>query len=122
MISRKRIEVPGTINLNKGETGIRIIAPVQYKREVESEVLDAQTGEAKTDAEGNPIKEKKVVESQSFRMVSIFDVSQTSGAELPSLGVDELTGDVEDYETIIDAICRIAPVPVTFGDIEGGGL
>ena len=34
--------------------------------------------------------------------------------------MDELTGDVEDYETIIDAICRIAPVPVTFEDIEGG--
>lgn len=107
-------------HVNKGETGIRIIAPVQYKREVESEVVDAQTGEAKTDAEGNPVKEKKVVKSQSFRMVSIFDVSQTSGAELPSLGVDELTGDVEDYEAIIDAICRIAPVPVTFEDIEGG--
>ena len=31
-------------------------------------------------------------------MVSVFDVSQTEGKELPDIAVDELTGDVDRYK------------------------
>ena len=44
----------------------------------------------------------------------VFDVSQTEGRELPSLGVDELTGDVPNFDAMFSAIEAISPVPVEF--------
>ncbi len=56
------------------------------------------------------------VKRQSFKVAHVFDISQTEGPELPSLGVDELTGTVEGYNAIFKAICEISPVPVLFRD------
>ena len=56
----------------------------------------------------------------AFKVISVFDVSQTSGKELPTLGVDELKGDVNNYEKLFEALKRIAPVPVYFEAINGG--
>ena len=47
-------------------------------------------------------------------MAYVFDVSQTEGRELPSLGVDELTGDVPNYDAMFSAVEAISPVPVEF--------
>lgn len=107
-------------HVNKGETGIRIIAPVQYKREVEQELKDPDTGEVVKDVDGNPWKERITIKPRGYKIITIFDVGQTSGAELPEFGVKELQGDVKDYETIIAALCKVAPVPVSFEDFEGG--
>lgn len=41
------------------------------------------------------VKDIKEVLRPAFKVVSVFDVSQTDGRELPSLGVNELTGDVD---------------------------
>lgn len=46
-------------------------------------------------------------------------MSQTDGEPLPSLGVDELTGDVEQYNAFFDALVSVSPVPIGFEDIPG---
>ena len=53
-------------------------------------------------------------------MVSVFDVSQTDGKELPDIAVDELTGSVENYAAFFEALKQESPVPISFEDIPGG--
>ncbi|KSV58171.1 hypothetical protein ASU35_13915 [Acetivibrio ethanolgignens] len=48
-----------------------------------------------------------------------FDLSQTDGKELPDIGVNELSGSVEDYEDFMQALTEVSPVPITYEDIEG---
>ena len=61
-----------------------------------------------------------MMELTGFRVVSVFALEQTEGKELPSIGVDELTGDVKDYQRIFNALVSISPVPVGFEKIENG--
>ncbi|MCM1525330.1 MAG: YodL domain-containing protein, partial [Ruminococcus sp.] len=53
------------------------------------------------------------------KVVAVFDVSQTEGRELPSVGANELTGDVEQYEDFFAALEKTSPVPMGFEKIEG---
>jgi hypothetical protein len=50
----------------------------------------------------------------------VFDVSQTDGKELPTLGVDELSGQVNNFSMFFEALKQTSPVPVEFEDIKGG--
>ena len=52
-------------------------------------------------------------------MVTVFDVSQTEGKELPDIAVDELTGDVDRYKDFFAALEKTSPVPIAFEQIEG---
>src|SRR5690606_16589364 len=79
----------------KGEKAIRIIAPVQDKRLVEKEKIDPQTKKPVLDSLGNPVIEEEEVTVKRFRVVPVFDVSQTEGKELPTLA-EELQGSVRD--------------------------
>ena len=103
----------------KGEKGIRILAPAPYKMEREQDKLDAN-GRAILDKDGEPVKEKVEVTINAFKPVSTFDVSQTDGDPLPTLGIAELTGSVDGYKTLLDAITEVVPVPITFENIESG--
>lgn len=49
----------------------------------------------------------------AFKVVSVFDVSQTEGKELPDIAVDALTGNVEQYEDFWRALKLTSHVPVT---------
>ena len=100
-------------NVNKGEKGIKIIAPTPYKKKIEKDVLDPDTKLPMRDENGEIIKEEKEVSIPSFRPVTVFDVSQTSGKELPTLASD-LNGKVENFDMLKEAISRSAPVPVSF--------
>lgn len=100
--------------VKKGEKGIAILAPITFKRMVESDVIDPQTNTVVRDANGDPVKETKIVKMQSYKIVHVFDFSQTEGRELPSIGVDELIGNVSGYDAILNAVTDIAPVPVHF--------
>lgn len=53
-------------------------------------------------------------------MVSVFDVSQTDGKEIPDLSVDALTGSVKQYEDFWRILKEVSPVPVELEKIEGG--
>ena len=107
-------------HVRKGEKGIQIIAPSPYKAKKEREVLDPATGRPKLDAQGKPVKETVEVEYPAFRGATVFDVSQTEGKELPSLGVDELSGKVDGYSRLLTALKDICPVPIGFEQIGSG--
>lgn len=104
----------------KGEKGIRIFAPAPYKVKEEREVIDPVTRKPVLDEHNQPVKEVVEVKKPAFKVVSVFDVSQTEGKEIPSLGAEELLGDVEDYAHFFDALERSCPVPIGFENIEGG--
>lgn len=83
--------------VKRGEKSIRILSPIVRKRDDESE------------DDPEPI---------GYRSVSVFDVSQTEGKELPMLS-KPLVNDVENYGDLSAALQSISPVPVSFADIPG---
>ena len=105
--------------VQKGEKAIKILAPAPYKEKVEIEKLDPVTKTPIYSDDGKPIIEVQEVTRPAFKVVSVFDVSQTEGREIPSLGVDELSGDVREYEMFFEALKRSCPVPMEFENIEG---
>jgi len=105
--------------VQKGEKAIKILAPAPYKEKVEMEKIDPITRTPILDADGKPVREVQEVTRPAFKVVSVFDVSQTEGREIPSLGVDELSGDVREYEMFFEALKRSCPVPMEFENIEG---
>ena len=99
--------------VRKGEHGIKILAPCKFKVTVESDengTLENSGNDEKT----------KVMEYLRFKITHVFDVSQTEGKELPSIGVDELTGDVREYRSMYKALVRTCPVAIVMEEIEGG--
>lgn len=106
-------------HVKKGEKGIRILAPAPYKIKEEQEKLDPVTGEIMLDKNGIPITEEVEIKIPAFRVVPVFDVSQTDGKELPDIGINELSGSVEDYEDFMQALTEVSPVPITYEDIDG---
>ena len=107
-------------NVMKGQKGIKIIAPSPFKVKQEMQKTDPQTGKAIIGKDGKPVTEEKEVTIPAYRVVTVFDVSQTEGRELPQLGVSELTGDVDRYKEFFAALEKTSPVPVGFEKIEGG--
>lgn len=105
--------------VKKGEKGIRIIAPAPFKVKQETEKLDPKTNMPLVGADGNAITEEKEITIPAYKVVSVFDVSQTEGKELPAIGVDELTGDVSQYEDFFTALKKASPVPIALEHIEG---
>lgn len=103
--------------VKKDEKGIKIIAPTPFKTTVKGPVLDTNNQPVMID--GKPLTEDKVVQKLSFRVVSVFDVSQTDGEPLPSLA-PELTAQVDNFEDLFTAICATTDYTVKFADIPGG--
>ena len=105
--------------VKKGEKGIKILAPAPYTIQREQTKLDDR-GNPMLDKDGEPIMESVEIKVNAFKVVSTFDVSQTEGKELPTLGVDELTGGVDGYGIFMEALKEVCPVTMTFENIEGG--
>ena len=105
--------------VKKGEKGIKILAPAPYKVKQKTEKRDEQ-GKPILDKDGKPLTEEKTVQIPAFKVVSVFDVSQTEGEPLPSIAVNELSGSVQDYQDFFRALEQASPVPIGFEDIEGG--
>ena len=106
-------------HVNKGERGIRILAPAPYKIKEEQEKIDPVTNEPVLDRDGMPVMEEVEIKIPAFRVVTVFDYSQTDGKELPGLGVNELHGDVERYQDFMEALSRVSPVPIRYEEMEG---
>lgn len=100
-------------HVKRGEHGITIIAPTPFKKKIEEQKLDPDTKAPMLDKDGKIITEEKEIEIPMFRPVKVFDVSQTDGKPLPQLAAN-LTGNVQNYEVFLEALCRSAPVPITF--------
>ena len=105
--------------VKKGEKGIRIIAPAPFKVKQEMEKLDPKTNMPLVGADGKAVTEEKEITIPAYKVVSVFDVSQTEGKELPSIGVNELTGDVSQYEDFFTALKKASSVPIALEHIEG---
>ena len=104
----------------KGQKGIKIIAPSPYKIKQEMQKIDPHTQKPIIGKDGKPVTEEKEVTIPAYKVVSVFDVSQTEGKELPDIAVDELTGDVDRYKDFFAALEKTSPVPIAFENIEGG--
>lgn len=89
--------------VRKGEKGITILAPCPHKKEVET-------------ADG----ETEIISWTTFRAVSVFDVSQTDGADLPESPCKMLTGEVENFTELQQKLEEISPVPVKYEQITDG--
>lgn len=98
----------------KGEKGIKILAPAPYKVQEEREKLDPATQKPVLDKDGKPVTETVEVTRPAFKVVSVFDVSQTDGKELPDIAVDELTGSVETTPPflMLSKSCLRSPLPL----------
>ena len=107
-------------NVMKGQKGIKIIAPSPFKIKQEMEKIDPHTQKPVIGKDGKPITEEKEITIPAYKVVSVFDVSQTEGRELPDIAVDELTGDVDRYKDFFAALEKTSPVPIGFEKIEGG--
>ena len=106
-------------HVKKGEKGIKILAPTPYTISKDVPKLD-MNGKQVFDKDGELVMETKEYKVLGFKVVNTFDISQTEGKELPTIGVDELTGNVDNYETLIQTLVDICPVPIGFEQIRGG--
>ena len=107
-------------NVMKGQKGIKIIAPSPFKIRQEVEKIDPHTQKPIIGKDGKPVTEEKEIKIPAYKVVSVFDVSQTEGRELPDIAVDELTGDVDRYKDFFAALEKTSPVPIAFEEITGG--
>ena len=102
----------------KGEKGITIIAPAPYKKMKEKEVLD-ENQRPIMGTDGKPKTEKVEVTVPHFKAVTIFDIAQTSGEPIQTLAPELLTAAVQDFDSFMQAIQKISPVPIRFDEIDG---
>lgn len=91
-------------HVKQGEKAIGILAPAPYKLTVKD-----------VDADGNEVE--KLVEFNRYKIVPVFDVSQTDGEELPTI-CNTLTGDVKDFEQIKASLERAASIPVHYEEYD----
>lgn len=98
-------------NVKKGERGIRIFAPMPIK--VKEEESEDENGVSHHSGD----TEKLIT---LFRPVAVFDVSQTEGKPLPEFEINELTGEVVDYERVLEAVIQVAPCNLSFEEIDNG--
>ncbi len=103
-----------------GEKGIKIFAPAPYKVKKLVDKIDPATRQPVLDREGKPVKEEKEITVPAFKVVSVFDISQTEGKEFPDLSVKPLLADVEQYEDFFAALEKASPVPIAFEQIDSG--
>ncbi|MCP8410004.1 YodL domain-containing protein [Clostridioides difficile] len=106
-------------NVMKGQKGIKIIAPSPYKVKQEMKKIDPHTQQPIIGKDGKPVTEEKEITIPAYKVVSVFDVSQTEGKEFPDIAVDELMGDVERYRDFFAALEKTSPVPIGFEQIPG---
>lgn len=90
--------------VNQGERGIKILAPYTYNIDVPTD---------KSDEFGNVIYVKKKM--INFKIAYVYDVSQTSGTELPSLA-NPLEASVSGYDTLFSAIKEISDYDIEFAN------
>ena len=103
-------------SVKKGEKGIKILAPMFFKKEPqEKDVPDSETHSSENHEQEE--NEEQII--TRFKVVNVFDICQTEGKELPRIGVDALKGDIEHYEAFYHSLEKTSPVPMAFEAIEG---
>lgn len=106
-------------HVKRGEKGIQIIAPAPIREKQEIEKIDPVTKEPVIGDDGQPETEIVEMVIPRFRVTTVFDVSQTEGEPIAELEVPELTGSVQFYDTFMQALQNISPVPISMMNVEG---
>lgn len=106
-------------NVKKQEKGIRILAPCPRKQYVWQEAKDPATGKTIRNPDGTAKMETALVTIPRFKVATVFDISQTEGRELPSIGVTRLTGDVENFSEYYERLVDLSPVAVEIDAVPG---
>lgn len=104
-------------NVMRGEKGIKIIAPTPFKKKIELEKIDPETRTPMLDKNGKVMTEEVEIKIPMYKVVSVFDASQTEGKPLPQLA-SNLTGDVQQYDIFMEALRRSSPVPIAFEEMQ----
>lgn len=100
--------------VKKGSKALKIWVPYQVKTKI-----SANQNELSFSPSENEMEEKEVTVTR-FKLGNVFDVSQTEGKELPK-AINELTGDVKDYEDLYRAAKAVSmdnQVPISFEEIN----
>jgi len=105
--------------VTKGQKAIRIFAPIQVKTNqfIEQDKIDPITKQPVLDEKGNIVKEVTNLKELRFKLVPVFDVSQTEGEPLPVLS-ESLSGNIENYEMFIEALKSVSPFPISFAKLD----
>ena len=106
-------------HVKPGEKAIKILAPSPFTVKKQVEKIDPNTQKPVFDKDGKPVTEEKEIKIPAFRVVSVFDISQTEGKELPALTY-ELTGNVEQYKDFFAALEKTSPFAMGFEALSGG--
>ena len=105
-------------HVKKGEKGLEVLAPYHYTQKIEKTKTNPITKEVLKDGNGHLVVESVEVEHMCFKIVHVFDIAQTEGSPLVSL-VGELSGTLEYTTQLMEAIKKIAKVPIRFDAIPG---
>lgn len=100
--------------VKKGSKALKIWVPYQVKTKI-----SANQNELSFSPSENEMEEKEVTVTR-FKLGNVFDVSQTEGKELPK-AINELTGDVKDYEDLYRAAKAVSmdnQVSISFEEIN----
>jgi len=103
--------------VRRGENGIRIIgfgSEDVTKKTVKKDTI----GKTMYGSDGKPITVDVICKVPYFIPVYVYDISQTIGTKMPKL-VNELSGDVAEYNILIDALRGVSPYDVVFTDGRG---
>ena len=104
----------------QGERGLKILAPNFYKVKKHVPKKDPDTGEPIKDKDGKTVMDEQEITVPDYRVVSVYDVSQTEGKELPEAHVDMLSGDVEQFQDLQAALERSSPYAISIEPILDG--
>ena len=104
--------------VNPGAKGIMIYAPSSYKRTLREVVTDAD-GNPVLDKDGNKVTREVERTFPNFKISYCFAYEDTSGKPLPSI-VSILDKDVDNYDSVMDALRKISPAPIRFDSVGGG--
>lgn len=104
--------------VNPGAKGIMIYAPSSYKRTLREVVTDAD-GNPVLDKDGNKVTREVERTFPNFKISYCFAYEDTSGKPLPSI-VSILDKDVDNFDSVMDALRKISPAPIRFDSVGGG--
>lgn len=99
----------------KGSKAIKILAPCIYKKKDIADIID--TPDKSMDKDNKDISESERV-LVGFKIVNVFDISQTEGEPLPEI-THKLQGNVDEYSDFMEALKQFSPVPIEFKAIDG---
>lgn len=101
--------------VKKGEKAIQILAPILYKKNSENE---GEYDNKVSDKKDKSLKEETEKILVGFKIVNVFDISQTEGVPLPEIA-HRLDGSVEGYNDFMESLKKFSPVPVILQNVEG---